>query len=113
MQRLIFAMIASLMLAAPAYAATLFITCDNGLRCVRLPCPSKDTVLLPAGTRLKGVTPGLDEMSSRDRRRLAESDGLYYGTVVMEGRVTQGSVMARRVVRNATPRETRLCRSSR
>lgn len=94
----------------PAAAASQFIACDNGLRCVREPCANRDTVLLPSGERLANVSPSVDGLSEEDRARLQEADGLYYGTVVLEGSVDGEAVIATRIARDATEAEAALCR---
>ena len=89
---------------------SLFVACDNLLRCVRAPCPSTDIVLLPSGERLPRTGPRLDRLSAEDRRWLAEVDALYYGTVVLEGTIEDGAVSATRIVRNVTDDEAAMCR---
>ena len=88
----------------------LFISCDNGLRCVRQPCPNIDTVVLPSGERLSGVTPDIDGLSPEDRTRLNDASALYHGSMVLEGTVGESGIVARRVVRDATSDEMRICR---
>lgn len=96
---------------APATAAaSQFIACDNGLRCVREPCANRDTVLLPSGERLENVSPAVDGLSEADQARLQEADGLYDGTVVLEGSVDGGTVVATRIARDATEAEAALCK---
>ncbi len=88
----------------------LFVACDNGLRCVREPCPSRDIVLLPSGERLEKTSPDLSGLSPEDEARLREADGLYHGSIVLEGTVAGGAVVATRVVRDAAAEEAALCR---
>lgn len=110
-------LLAGLLLASAATIAgaaeVSFVTCDNGLRCFRPPCPAQDVVLLPSGRRLARTGPDLAGLSSAERKRLLESDGLYYGTMVLAGTVEQGpatKVVARSIVRPATRAEADLCR---
>lgn len=110
-------LLAGLLLAGSATLAAAeevtFVTCDNGLRCIRAPCPARDVVLLPSGRRLARTEPDLSGLNPADRKRLAEGDGLYYGTVVLSGTIEGGSqtrVIARGIVRPATAAEASLCR---
>jgi hypothetical protein len=105
----------ALALAAPlpAVAEALFVSCDNGRRCARAPCPSRDVVLLPSGKRYALTAPRLEDVSPADLRRLEQGHGLYEGTIVLGGIVEDGPpvrIVARRVVRAATAREAALCR---
>lgn len=112
MTRLFLALFATCF-ATAGWAEDLFVSCDNGLRCVRAPCPSRDVVLLPSGKRYARTGPRLEGLSEADRKRLAADSGLYYGTIVMGGAIDQGPpvrVIARRVVRATTASEARLCR---
>lgn len=101
-------------LASPAVQAeALFVSCDNGLRCVRAPCPSRDVVLLPSGQRYARTGPQFEGLSKADLEKLNQGDGLYDGTLVLGGTIDEGPpvrVVARRVVRQTTPREATLCR---
>jgi hypothetical protein len=97
----------------PAGAQALFVTCDNGLRCVRTPCPSKDVVLVPSGKRFARTEPDLSGLPPADAARRDLSDGLYYGRLVLSGTVEDGppvQIVARKVLRRATARESALCR---
>lgn len=97
----------------PAVADELFVSCDNGRRCTRAPCPSRDVVLLPSGQRYPLTAPHLDELSPADLQRLRQGHGLYEGTIVLGGTVEDGPpvrIVARRVVRAATAGEAALCR---
>lgn len=89
---------------------SLFVACDNLLRCVREPCPSTDVVLLPSGERLARTTPDIGGLSRADRDRLDAADGLYNASIILEGRIGNGTVLAQRVVRTATDAEAALCR---
>jgi hypothetical protein len=97
----------------PAGAQALFVTCDNGLRCVRAPCPSKDVVLVPSGKRFARTEPDLSGLPPADAARRDLSDGLYYGRLVLTGTVTEGppvQILASKVLRRATAHEAALCR---
>lgn len=97
----------------PAGAQTLFVTCDNGLRCVRAPCPSKDVVLVPSGERYARTEPDLSGLPPEDSARRDLANGLYYGRLVLAGTVSEGppvQIVASKVLRRATAREAALCR---
>jgi hypothetical protein len=90
--------LATTMLAATmslAMAGDLFMVCDNGLRCVRPPCPSRDVVLLPSGKRFAKSTPDTSMLTERDQNHLRKSDGLYYGPNILEGIICDGRITAR------------------
>lgn len=97
----------------PARAETLFVTCDNGMRCFRAPCPARDVLLLPSNRRLPGTGASLEQLTGPERKRVAAISGTYYGTIVFAGEVHESrkpSVIARRIVRDATAAEAALCR---
>lgn len=73
-------------------------------------CPSTDVVLLPSGERLARTTPDLGGLSRVDRDRLDAADGLYNASIILEGRIGNGTVLAQRVVRTATDAEAASCR---
>jgi hypothetical protein len=100
-------------LSTAASAEDLFVVCDNGLRCVRMPCPARDVVALPSGTRYARTSPRFEGFSREDRERLARDDGLYDATIVLGGTIETEppvSIVARRIVRPARPAEAALCR---
>ena len=100
-------------LSTAATAEDLFIVCDNGLRCVRMPCPHRDVVALPSGTRYPRNEPKFENIPRTEIERLMRDGALYEGTVVLGGTIDRGppaSIVARRVVRPATPAETAVCR---
>ena len=97
----------------PARAETLFVTCDNGIRCFRAPCPARDVLLLPSNRRLPGMTASLEQLTEPERKRVAAISGTYYGTIVFAGEVDESGkqpAIARRIVREATKAESALCR---
>lgn len=97
-------------------AEVTFITCDNGLRCFRPPCPSRDTVLLPSGRRLARIEPDLSALTEAQRRQLLDKSALYHGTVVLAGTLEETPavrIAARSIVRTATKAEAELCRRRR
>lgn len=95
-----------------------FVTCDNGLRCFKPPCPSRDSVLLPSGRRLARVEPNLSGLTQAQRQRLLlgntdRGSALYAGTMVLAGTLEEGAavrLVADRIVRPATQAESQLCR---
>lgn len=101
--------------AGPAVADSLYVGCDNGLRCFRAPCPSRDTVDVTTGRRFARTTLDVGGLSAADKARPELRDGLYYGTLAFEGRLGRDArgepvVIAIRIARAATAREARLCR---
>ena len=112
MKRLFLALCAA-SFATAGSAEDLFVSCDNGIRCIRAPCPSRDVVLLPSGKRYARTGLRFEGLSEVDKKRLAGSSGLYDGTVVLGGTIEEGppvNVVARRIVRATTPGESTLCR---
>lgn len=95
-----------------------FVACDNGLRCFKAPCPSRDTVLLPSGRRLGRTAPDLSGFTQAQRQQLAlgntdRGSALYAGTIVLAGTLEEGPparLVASRIVRPATKAESALCR---
>lgn len=95
-----------------------FVTCDNGLRCFRPPCPARDSVLLPSGRRLARTAPDLSRLGEAQHKELVlgntdHGSALYAGTMVLAGTLEQGPptrLVASRIVRSATKAETQLCR---
>lgn len=68
-----------------ANAASSYVYCDNGLRCVKAPCPSNSALDVSTGEVIKGVTIDTERLppSERDAPDLAEA--LYSGRVVVRG----------------------------
>ncbi|MGE7472854.1 hypothetical protein ACQKLX_25725 [Bosea sp. NPDC003192] len=107
------------LLASIAQAAEVeFVTCDNGLRCFKPPCPSRDSLLLPSGRRLARTAPDLSRLNEAQRQQLlvgntGHGSALYAGTMVLAGTLEEGSsarLVASRIVRTATKAESDLCR---
>lgn len=101
--------------AAPALAETQFVTCDNGLRCIKAPCPSRDTVEIGSGKRYAGVSVNVTGLSDFDKARKDLEQGLYAAALVLAGNVVgdppgNGQIVITRVVRASTAAEMRLCR---
>ena len=118
----VIALVSIVILAPIAQAAEVtFVTCDNGLRCFRPPCPSRDTVLLPSGRRLARTEPDLSRLTEAQRQQLlvgsaGRGSTLYEGTTVLAGTLDEGPsarVVASRIVRAATQAESALCRRRR
>ncbi|HEV2513453.1 hypothetical protein [Bosea sp. (in: a-proteobacteria)] len=107
------------LLAPTAQSAEVeFVTCDNGLRCFRPPCPSRDSVLLPSHRRLARTAPDLSRLGEAQHKQLllgntGQGSALYAGTVVLAGTLEEGPptrLVASRIVRPATKAESQLCR---
>jgi hypothetical protein len=107
--------------AAPA-AAEPYVVCDNGLRCVRAPCPAKNVLNLASGSVLRVSGVDLARLDPRDRERMESANAAYSGSHVLDGAVVDTIVkvggkpqpapifVATRVVRGATEPERRQCR---
>jgi len=111
--RIITASALCFLLWQPVQAETLFVACDNGLRCFRAPCPARDVLLLPSNRRLPRTEASLAQLTEAERKRVAEVSGSYYGTIVFAGEIDEGRkppVIATRIVREATKAEAALCR---
>ncbi len=106
-------LLAAAAMPRPAAAQVLFVTCDNGLRCIQAPCPSKDVVLVPSGRRYAKTDPDLSALPPADAARRDLANGLYSGRLVLSGTVEDGPpvrIMATKVLRRATAHEAALCR---
>ncbi|WP_018633176.1 hypothetical protein [Neomegalonema perideroedes] len=66
-----------------------FVACDNGLRCVRAPCPARDAYDLDAQARVHGVDFDASPLTPEERTRLNEERGLYYGTLAVIGHIEE------------------------
>ena len=107
--------------AAPA-AAEPYVVCDNGLRCVRAPCPTKNVLDLASGSVLRVTGVDLARLDPRDRERMDSANAAYHGSQVLDGAVVDTVVevggksqpapifVATRIVRVATDAERRQCR---
>ena len=124
MRRSILTCLATLPLMASAVLAdekSSYVVCDNGLRCVRAPCPSASARDLADDRVLKGLYPDLGALSEAERARIRETDALYYGRLVLRGHIEtrQTDVSGRRyalshlvvtgIERDATAAERRHC----
>nr|WP_047573687.1 hypothetical protein [Methylobacterium sp. ZNC0032] len=101
------------LLGQPVQAEDLFVTCDNGIRCFRAPCPARDVLLLPSNRRLPNREASLERLTVAERKRVADVSGSYYGTIVFAGEIDESRrppVTATRIVRDATKAEAALCR---
>ena len=108
--------------ATPASAAAAsYVYCDNGLRCFKAPCPSSNVLDLATGLVTKGASIDTGRLPAKDRTESLPDD-LYAGKLVLRGFVERRSVtytgkkyrlpylVATRVVRAASPAESRRCR---
>ena len=84
---------ALVVVAFPLFASPLaaaegrYVVCDNGLRCVKAPCPSSTARNVDSGEELRGVSPDVGGLAEVDQRRIRETDALYYGRLVLRGHV--------------------------
>lgn len=117
--RVIIALLSIGLVAPIAESAEVeFVTCDNGLRCFRPPCPSRDSLLLPSGRRLARTAPDLSGFTQAQRQQLLlgntdHGSALYAGTMVLAGTLEEGPparLVASRILRPATKAEAQLCR---
>lgn len=106
-------------LAAPAVRAQggdrNYIPCDNGIRCVRAPCPTTSARDLESRvvTRLLGVD--ISRLSPEDRARENLGPDLYNGRLVVSGRIDQQAraLIASRIVRVSRREERAHCSPAR
>jgi hypothetical protein len=101
-----------LLLASPLAAAEgRYIVCDNGLRCFKAPCPSSTVRDLATGQGVKGIYPDISRLPDADQQRIRETDALYFGRLVLTGRVervNRGRVpQAERTIDRAGPHPRR------
>lgn len=103
------------LLASPLAAAEgRYIVCDNGLRCFKAPCPSSTVRNLATGQAFKGNYPDISRLPDADQQRIRETDALYFGRLVLTGRVErrgQGfpALVVSGIERAATEAERRHC----
>lgn len=103
------------LLASPLAAAEgKYIVCDNGLRCFKAPCPSSTARDLATGQAFKGLYPDLSRLSEADQKRIRDMDALYFGRLVLTGRVERRgqdvpSITVTGIEREATEAERRHC----
>jgi hypothetical protein len=84
---------ALVVVAFPLFASPLaaaegrYVVCDNGLRCVKAPCPSSTARNVDSGEEFRGVSPDIGGLAEVDQQRIRETDALYYGRLVLRGHV--------------------------
>lgn len=72
----------------PAIAAEQsYVVCDNGLRCIKAPCPSNSALEIATGKIVKGVSIHTSSLPEEDKAALDLSDKLYAGKVVVRGSI--------------------------
>lgn len=97
-----------------------YVYCDNGLRCIKAPCPSNNALDLATGTVAKGVTIDTGRLPAGDSTSDLPND-LYAGKLVLRGFIETRTVthtrktyrlpylVATAIERKATPAERRRC----
>jgi hypothetical protein len=99
-----------------------YVYCDNGIRCVRAPCPSRSAKDLQTGETLRGINLDLSTLTDEERKRSDLQDALYHGTLVLGGQKifrpaadgrTVDILLVQRIVRASTKPERSHCSSSR
>lgn len=107
---------------AEAGASGLYVSCDNGLRCVKAPCPSNSALDLKTGAVIKGVSIDTKRLPEKDRPPDL-TDLLYAGKLVLRGSIERRTVIytgkeydlsylvATAVARKATADETTRCKA--
>lgn len=91
-----------------------YVVCDNGLRCVKAPCPSTTVRDLATGKAGRSVFPDISRLSEADQQRIRETDALYFGRLVVRGHVERradgpSALVVTGIVRTAKPAERRHC----
>ena len=81
----ILAVLASSMVANAASAS--YVYCDNGLRCVKAPCPSNSALDVSTGEVIKGVTIDTERLPPGERDTPDLAEALYSGRVVVRGSI--------------------------
>ncbi len=66
-----------------------FVACDNGLRCVRAPCPSRNAYDLDARRRVRGVDFDSSPLTDEERARLNAERGLYHASLAVVGHIEE------------------------
>ncbi len=66
-----------------------FVACDNGIRCVRAPCPSRSAANLDAGEVTRGVGFDLSPLTDEDKAQLGVPGALYDATTVVVGHIEE------------------------
>ena len=111
------ALAACLLLAATPQAMAkdaAYIACDNGLRCLKAPCPSTTVRDLATGREWKGTSPDISRLSDADQQRIRDVDALYFGHLVLRGHIERradgpSALIVTGIVRKAKPSERRHC----
>ena len=124
MTRAVAVVVAFLAVYTQAIAQTdehLFVACDNGIRCIRAPCPTHDVFDLTAGQRLQRTDIDLSKLSAADQQRPGIASSFYYASLVYAGHVVRSmyrvgereavslKVEASRIVRPSTAAEAKRC----
>ncbi|MGJ7041217.1 hypothetical protein J2Y63_004490 [Shinella sp. BE166] len=78
-------LIFALLVSPVAAAENLYVVCDNGLRCVKAPCPSSTMRNLETGEEFRGVAPDITGLAEADQQRIRQTDALYYGRLALSG----------------------------
>lgn len=91
-----------------------YVACDNGLRCVKAPCPSTTVRDLATGQQWRATSPDTSRLSDADQQRIREVDALYFGRIVLRGHVERrenapSALVVTGIERMATPDERRHC----
>lgn len=115
-------LVAALSAGASAARADPFVVCDNGLRCVRAPCPSTNALDLGSGSALKVSGVELAQLEPREREKATRERAARDGSLVFEGAVVDTIAddagkarhvpifVASRILRAATAAERKRCR---
>jgi hypothetical protein len=82
----------SFMLGAVADAAEgRYVFCDNGLRCVKAPCPSSNALDLDTGALVKGVSIDTTRLPEKDKGADLP-DRLFAGKLVLRGVIERRTI---------------------
>lgn len=107
---------------AASAAAEPYVVCDNGLRCVRAPCPTKNVLDFASGAVVRVTGVDLARLEPPDRERMRRGSAADDGSHVLEGAVVDTIVevggkaqpaplfVVTRIVRAATDAERLQCR---
>lgn len=83
-----------------------FVACDNGIRCVMAPCPSRSAANLDAGEVTRGVGFDLSPLTDEDKAQLRVPGALYDATTVVVGHIEEreSPVMGPKIDSGTPPR---------
>jgi hypothetical protein len=82
----------SFILGAVADAAEgRYVFCDNGLRCVKAPCPSSNALDLDTGALVKGVSIDTTRLPEKDKGADLP-DRLFAGKLVLRGFIERRTI---------------------